>query len=459
MKFSKLNLSLLSLVGLVSANSPVGFGKNTIGGEGGVEYHVTNIEELKEALNNYGNPTGSKIIYIDSQINGAINEDGSLLTAESISPGYTFQKYIECFTADGTQWLNTYECNALEKLRQAGAKVQANKIKVFITPNTTIIGSGVNSKLEELSLQINGVSNVIVKNLYIQAPNDLFPEWDPTDGIYGSWNSEYDAVVIRKSMNVWVDNCYLTDGSKGVDTTPLNFGQHTELHDGLLDIINESDFVTISNNRFESHKKTMLIGNSDKNVEDRGHLKVTIHDNVFINCNERLPRVRFGHVHIYNNYYYAETFHPGYPSLTVDNYFHDDTVFPQYFIGLGTEANVSSEYNSFNYIGNQEIPATNDIVVYSYGGYIFHDQGSEFNGQNINLDALAEKSFKTKVQTKIAQNAAKGSSNPAWVNATFTSDAFLPSSFYDYDVKTNLDEVNDLINKVPTWMFDNTVGN
>ncbi|KAG4095692.1 pectin lyase-like protein [Neocallimastix lanati (nom. inval.)] len=453
MKLSKLNFIVLSLATFAKASSPIGFGKNTFGGNGGVEYHVNNMKEFQEALNNNGNPNGSKIIYIDSQINGALQEDGSLLTAESLSPGFTFQKYVACFTEDGSEWLNTDECNVIEELRSAGAKVQANKIKVMVTPNTTIIGNGEGSKLEELSLQINGVSNVIIKNLFIEAPNDLFPEWDPTDGIHGSWNSEYDAIVIRRSINVWIDNCYLTDGNKGVDTTPLVFGQYIDLHDGLIDIVNESDFVTISNNRFENHKKTILIGSSDKNVEDRGHLKITIYNNVFLNCNERLPRVRFGHVHVYNNYYYAETFNPGYPSLTVDNYFHDDAVFPQYFIGLGVEGNVLSEYNSFNYIGNQEIPATDDIIVYSYGGYIFHDNGSEYNGQNIDIDSLAEKSFKLKVKTKVAQNAEKGSSNPIWVNATFTNDAFHPSSFYDYNLMTNLDEVNDLINKVPSWMF------
>lgn len=454
MKFTKLDFSLLLLAAVANANSPVGFAGNTIGGEGGVEYHVNNIKEFIEALNNNGNPTGSKIIYVESQVNGAVDDNGNALTAESLAPGFTFQKYINCFTEDGTEWLNTDECNALDELRLEGAKLQAEKIKIMVTPNTTIIGNGEGSRLEELSLQISGIDNVIIKNISIEAPNDLFPEWDPTDGIHGSWNSEYDAIVItNSSTRVWIDNCYLTDGSKGVNTTPLIFGQHVELHDGLIDVVNGADFVTISNNRFENHKKTMLIGNSDKKTTDRDHLKVSIYNNVFINCNERLPRVRYGNVHVFNNYYYAETFNEAYTSLTVDNYYHDDNVFPHYFIGLGIESNVLSEYNSFNYAGNQEIPASEDIIVYSYGGYIFHDNGSEFNGKKIDIDAIAEKSFHTKVQTKMAQNATKNATNPDWTSATFTTDAFHPSSYYEYEVKTNLDEVNDLINKVPSWMF------
>eukprot|EP00833_Pecoramyces_ruminatium_P011041 jgi/Orpsp1_1/1185073/evm.model.c7180000092219.1 len=455
MKFSKLNLGLLLLVAATNASdSPIGFGKNTTGGKGGAEYHVHSYKELKEALDNHGNPNGPKIIYIDSPINGSIYEDGSAMTAESLVPGYSLGKYLNCFNEEGSQWLDTEECNEIENLRLSGIPLQRAQTEVFVTPNTSIIGNGNDALVEELSLQISHTENVIVKNLSIEAPNDFFAEWDPTDGIHGSWNAEYDAMVIRNSTNVWIDNCYLTDGKRHVGTQPFVFNKYVELHDGLLDIVDASNFVTVSNNRFENHQKTMIIGSKDSAYTDRDHLKVTIFNNVFLNTNERHPRVRFGHVHVFNNYFYAETFHPYYPSYTVDNYFHDDTVFPQYFIGLGVESNILSEYNSFNYIGNDEIPGTDDIVVYSYGGFTFHDQGSEFNGQSEDFDALAEKSFHLKVKTKMAQNAAKGKSNPAWVNATFTTETFNPLESYDYQANTNMDEVNDLINKVPTWMFN-----
>jgi pectate lyase len=36
---------------------------------------------------------------------------------------------------------------------------------------------------------------------------------------------------------------------------------------------------------------------------DRGHLKVTCHHNWFDGTKSRHPRVRFGHVHVFNNYY------------------------------------------------------------------------------------------------------------------------------------------------------------
>lgn len=46
------------------------------------------------------------------------------------------------------------------------------------------------------------------------------------------------------------------------------------------------------------------MGHSDDNgSEDAGHLTVTYANNLWLNCNSRLPSVRFGQVHIYNNYY------------------------------------------------------------------------------------------------------------------------------------------------------------
>jgi len=457
MKFSNLNFSLLFLVVGAFANSPIGFGNKTTGGQGGIEYHVNTFKELNEALNNNGNPTAPKIIYIDSPMNGLIDDNGKIITAEDLVPGYSFQKYLECFSEDGLQWLDTEECNNIEELRKQGTPIQEKFTKAYIPSNTSIIGHGDSSHLEEISLTISNADNVIIKNLSIEAPNDFFTKWDPTDGIHGSWNAQYDNIVITNSTNVWVDNCYLTDGKKSLDKNPIIFGKHIEYQDGLLDIIKGSDLITLSNNLFESHHKTMLIGNSDKRTDDRNHLRVTITNNVFFNCIERLPRVRFGKIHILNNYFYAETFHQGYPALTFDNYFKEYNVgiFPSYFIGLGIESNVLSEYNSFNIVGSKEIPATDDIIVFSYGGNIFHDNKSEFNGKNIDIDVLAERSFKLKVNGTIVSNAELGKSNPNWVNATFSSETFQPTEYYDYKVIENIDKVNDLVNKVPTWMFDN----
>lgn len=52
---------------------------------------------------------------------------------------------------------------------------------------------------------------------------------------------------------------------------------------------------------FAEHDKTMLIGADPSHVGDRC-IRVTIHHCFFDGTRQRHPRVRFGKVHLYNNY-------------------------------------------------------------------------------------------------------------------------------------------------------------
>lgn len=52
---------------------------------------------------------------------------------------------------------------------------------------------------------------------------------------------------------------------------------------------------------FSVHDKTILIGGSSSNIADRC-ICVTIHHCFFDGTKQRHPRVRFGKVHLYNNY-------------------------------------------------------------------------------------------------------------------------------------------------------------
>jgi len=52
------------------------------------------------------------------------------------------------------------------------------------------------------------------------------------------------------------------------------------------------------------HSKVSLVGHSDNNgSEDRGKLHVTYHHNYFRNVISRIPSIRFGTGHIFNNVY------------------------------------------------------------------------------------------------------------------------------------------------------------
>ncbi|TLS42569.1 pectate lyase [Streptomyces montanus] len=278
-------------------------GSGTTGGSAADAEHVytvTTWAEFKAALKAGGDTP--KIVQIKGVIDPVAEGCASFEAA-----GYDFDAYLEKYSPEN--WgldkdLSGEPADSPEGLRAASAANQDKAIKANVPANTTIVGVGKNSGIRGGSLQIKGVDNVILRNLTIEAPLDCFPQWDPTDGATGAWNSEYDAVVVYGSTHVWVDHNTLTDGRYPDSTLPKYFGEIYQQHDGLLDIVRGANYVTASWNSFEDHDKTLMIGNSDSaGSTDAGKLKVTLHHNRFDGIVERAPRVRFGQVDAYNNHF------------------------------------------------------------------------------------------------------------------------------------------------------------
>lgn len=237
--------------------------------------------------------------------------------------------------------------------------------------NTTLIGVGGDTRLVNASISITGVQNVILRNLNIVNPCDVGPVWDKDDGDIGNWNSEFDGVTISGSKNVWVDHNVFSDTPVTDNTLPVQNGKIKECHDGSLDVKKGSDFVTVSNNRFELHQKNNLIGSSDSTTSDNGHLTVTFNNNHFLNVAERSPRVRFGKVHVYNNYFEGSRTHAIYPH--------------HYSIGVGYLAKIISQNNAFDIAG-----ATSCTNVVTNPGSssktgAMTDTGSLLNGAALNF--------------------------------------------------------------------------
>ncbi|MFJ3211315.1 pectate lyase family protein [Streptomyces flaveolus] len=290
-------------------------------------YTVTTWAEFKAALAAGGD--APRIIKVKGTID-AVSEGCDAFAA----PGYDFDAYLEKYSPEN--WgldtdLSDEPDDSPEGLRRASAARQDQSIKANVPADTTIIGVGRNAGLKGASLQIKGVDNVIVRNLAFESPVDCFPQWDPTDGDKGNWNSEYDSAVVHGSTHVWLDHNTFTDGEHPDSAAPTYFGMLYQQHDGQLDIVKGADHVTASWNVFAEHDKTILIGNSDSEstaVGDRGHLKVTFHHNLFENLVERAPRVRFGQVDVYNNHFVAG-----------DDY--------AYSFGVGKESALVAEHNAF----------------------------------------------------------------------------------------------------------------
>ncbi|ONK15225.1 Pectate lyase precursor [Streptomyces sp. MP131-18] len=149
-----------------------------------------------------------------------------------------------------------------------------------------------------------GAENVIVRNRTFEDTFDCFPQWDPTDGEFGEWHSEYNSLVPYGSRRVWGDHDTFTDGRRPDDAQPRYFGRLLRQHDGQLDIVRGTDLVTVSWNAFTEHDKTIVLGNSDgAAADDRGKPRTTFHHNLFHDVNERAPRVRYGQADVYNNHF------------------------------------------------------------------------------------------------------------------------------------------------------------
>jgi pectate lyase len=145
---------------------------------------------------------------------------------------------------------------------------------IKVSSNKTLFGVGDSAHLQGIGLELGDARNVIIKDLKI---SHVTPQ---------------DAIEINNSRNVWIDHCDLfSDREHGED-----------YYDGLLDIKNESSFITVSWTQFHDHFKTVLISSGDTQFADTT-IRVTFHHNYFYNCESRLPSIRFGKAHVFNNYY------------------------------------------------------------------------------------------------------------------------------------------------------------
>lgn len=247
---------------------------------------------------------------------------------------------------------------------------QSSRGKVALKSNTTLIGVGSTAGFVNASISIRGIDNVIVRNLTISNPCDIAPTWDSGDGS-GTWKSAYDGISIDGARNIWIDHNTFTDAPRTDDLSAVENGELKRCHDGALDIKNGADYITVSYNIFELHNKNTLVGAADTVLSDDTHLTVTFHHNWFRNVVQRAPRVRFGRVHVYNNYYEGSKNFPTYAHA--------------YSIGVGYKAKIISENNSFDVQGAD---TCDDVVVNSApageSGAIA-ESGSLLNGVALNM--------------------------------------------------------------------------
>jgi pectate lyase len=245
---------------------------------------------------------------------------------------------------------------------------QAARGELRLPSNTTLVGLGPDAGFVNAHVMVAKVSQVIIRNLHFRNPCDVAPTWDPKDGAEGNWNAEFDGISIVGATHVWVDHNSFTDAPFTDDQQAVENGKHKQCHDGALDIRDGADFVTVSYNRFAQHQKNMLIGASDKATGDSGHLRVTLSNNLFENIASRAPRVRFGQVHLFNNYHVGDRKHPAYKY--------------EYGVGVAKQARIVSQANAFEIAGARScLDAIKTFDTDAGDAGVFTDTGSLLNGR------------------------------------------------------------------------------
>ncbi len=439
------------------------------GGEGASTantYVVTNRLEFIEAL--YGsssarlseNPSDeTKIIYIQGSIDLAADDsnntmDGSAFIQAANADG-NCSKYsytiIDTFYSD---YNNMYDPNTwgkadvtgeLEFARQCYQRYQATRVVFRVGSNTSILGLGDDAEIKFGSLRIGksgdtAVENIVIRNITFTDAFDHFPQWDPNDSS-GRWNSQYDLIAVENAKGVWIDHNTFSDGDRTDDNYPSPFeapynekAQKVQHHDGLVDITNGATQVTVSYNHFKNHDKTNLLGGGDtpdpSNGYGPGAIDVTFHHNYWQNVGQRLPRVRYGRVHVYNNYYSLST---------SSNYSMGDAM------ALSTAAKIYAENNVFNIDGSVSeskviklsSTTSNKNKCLSAGytdaecGTYFYGAGNQVKGSIWDLNSIAKSQDSSSILTILDPNDTVGS-------------FWLPSQTYSYELDAT-DTVRELV--------------
>ncbi len=437
-----------------------------------------------------------KIIYIKGTIDLTENAEGKSQTGAdfmamcSDDAGYSdYDKFYNDYRAayDPAVW-NKQDLarngrppmvnGTLEDARDCFQKAQAKHTVLRVGSNTSILGLGTDAHIKFGTLRLGSagkdmVQNIVIRNIEFSDAFDYFPQWSPTDSFRidkkefgqgncsdkfvsdtvnpygcksangGRWNSEYDLIAVDNAQRVWIDHNTFSDGERTDDKFPPVWAapnnikeQKVQHHDGLVDITNAATKITLSYNIFKDHDKTNLLGGSDKPNARIGYgpgaIDVTFNHNIWDNTGQRMPRIRFGRVHSYNNYFNLnatkgkEAGKYGMMDAvilgTAAKLYAENNVFDVKNDGAGTfENKIIGYYSRTN--NEQRCDKTGDFEKGACGTY-FYSEGNLANGKAIDLNAIAQEN----------QASSKSNAKLTMLNPNDENSFWLPKKTYQYDV-------------------------
>ncbi|MFI7423125.1 polysaccharide lyase family 1 protein [Nonomuraea sp. NPDC049684] len=146
--------------------------------------------------------------------------------------------------------------------------------------NVTIVGVGGGAVFDQLGIHIRESSNIIVQNVTVR---NVKKSGSPT-------SNGGDAISMESDVrNVWVDHVTL-EASGGED----------EGFDGLFDMKDNTQYVTLSYSVLRNSGRGGLIGSSES---DLSNSYITFHHNLYENIDSRAPLLRGGVAHMFDNHY------------------------------------------------------------------------------------------------------------------------------------------------------------
>ncbi|MDG9677194.1 polysaccharide lyase family 1 protein [Micromonospora sp. DH14] len=165
------------------------------------------------------------------------------------------------------------------KVSGSSCNTAAGVIELKQISNVTIIGVG-SAVFDQLGIHIRDSSNIIIQNVTVR---NVKKSGSPT-------SNGGDAIGMESTVrNVWVDHVTLEAS-----------GGESEGYDGLFDMKNNTQYVTLSYSILRNSGRGGLVGSSESDLSN-GY--ITYHHNLYENIDSRTPLLRGGVAHIYNNHY------------------------------------------------------------------------------------------------------------------------------------------------------------
>ena len=166
------------------------------------------------------------------------------------------------------------------KVSGPGCDTASDKIELKKISNVTIVGVVNGALVDQIGIHIRESRNIIIQNVHIR---NVKKSGSPT-------SNGGDAIGMEKDVrNVWVDHVTLEAS-----------GGESEGYDGLFDLKDNTQYVTLSYSILRNSGRGGLIGSSESDLSN-GY--ITFHHNLYENIDSRTPLLRGGVAHMYNNHY------------------------------------------------------------------------------------------------------------------------------------------------------------